>query len=107
MIAVSKNIANISGKRSSLFALDYIISNNGNIYLIEANTRPGLDWNLSIKENEIEAKKLIRIIVKEIVRRISSSKNTFERKALVASVNIPLISDYPVLVDRLTVIRTT
>jgi len=50
--------------------LDFIISNSGNIYLIEANTGPGLDWNLSIKKNEIESKKLIRIIVKEIARRI-------------------------------------
>lgn len=107
IMAFSKKIASFSSKKSSLFALDYIISNNGNIYLIEANTGPGLDWNLSIKENEIEAKKLIRIIVKETVRRISSPKNTSERKALVASVNIPIINEYPVLVDRLTATRNT
>ncbi len=77
VIAFSRNIANILGKRSSLLALDFIISNNGNIYLLEANTGPGLDWNLSIKENEIESKKLIRIIIKEIVRRINSSKKYF------------------------------
>jgi len=83
--AASKSIANTLNKKCSLFALDFITSNNGNVYLMEANTGPGLDWNLSIKENEIEAKKLMRIIIKEIARRISSSNNTFERKAVVAT----------------------
>lgn len=102
--AASKSIANTLNKKSSLFALDFITSNNGNIYLMEANTGPGLDWNLSIKENEIEAKKLIRIIIKEIVRRITSSKNTSERKAVVATVNTPMISEYPVSLNILTTI---
>ncbi len=100
--AVSKSIANTLNKKSSLFALDFIASNDGNIYLLEANTGPGLDWNLSIKENEIEAKKLMRIIIKEIVRRISSSNNTSERKAVVATVNTPMISEYPVSPNILT-----
>ncbi|HUW21882.1 MAG TPA: ATP-grasp domain-containing protein [Candidatus Bathyarchaeia archaeon] len=102
VVAVSRNIAKILNKKSSLFTLDFIISNNGNIYLLEANTGPGLDWNLSIKENEIEAKKLMRIIIKEIVRRISSSKNTSERKAVVATVNTSMISEYPVSPNILT-----
>jgi glutathione synthase/RimK-type ligase-like ATP-grasp enzyme len=95
VVAVSRNIAKILNNKSSLFALDFIISNNGNIYLLEANTGPGLDWNLSIKENEIEAKKLMRIIINEIVRRTSLSVNTSERKAVVATVNTPMISEYP------------
>ena len=94
VVAVSRNIAKILNKKSSLFALDFIISNNGNIYLLEANTGPGLDWNLSIKKNEIEAKKLIRIIINEITRRISSSKNISERKAAVATANTPKISEH-------------
>lgn len=58
-------------KRSkSLYALDFIVSNNGNAYLLEGNTGPGLDWNESIKKNEVEAKKLIRLIVKELERRV-------------------------------------
>lgn len=80
VVAVSRNIAKILNNKTSLFALDFIISNNGNVHLLEANTGPGLDWNLSIKENEIEAKKLIRIIIREITRRISSSNNGPERK---------------------------
>jgi glutathione synthase/RimK-type ligase-like ATP-grasp enzyme len=96
VVEVSRKIAEILNQKTSLFALDFIISNNGNVYLLEANTGPGLDWNLSVKENEIEAKRLIRIIIKEIARRISSSKNTSERKTVAATVNIPKIDEYPV-----------
>lgn len=70
VLTLANIISKTLNKRSSLYALDFIISNSGNVYLIEANTGPGLDWNLSIKKNEIESKKLIRIIVKEIARRI-------------------------------------
>jgi len=94
VVAVSRNIAKILNAKSSLFALDFIISNNGNIYLLEANTGPGLDWNLSIKKNEIEAKKLIRIIIKEISKRANLSKNTSEKKVVVPTIDIPLINDY-------------
>ncbi|RLC31828.1 hypothetical protein DRH13_02480 [Candidatus Woesebacteria bacterium] len=103
VMAVSRNIAKILNNKSSLFALDFIISNNGNIYLLEANTGPGLDWNLSVKENEIEAKKLIRIIIKEIVRRTGSSINTSKRKAVVVTVDTT-ISEYPVSPEILTTI---
>ncbi len=91
---VSKRIVDILNKKFSLYALDFIISNNGNIYLLEANTGPGLDWNLSIKENEIEAKKLIRIIIKEISKRTGLPKNTSEKKVLVPAIDIPLIGAY-------------
>ncbi len=94
VVAVSRNIAKIIDNKSSLFALDFIISNNGNIYLLEANTGPGLDWNLSIKKNEIEAKKLMRIIIKEIARRINSLKSTSEKKVVVPAIDIPPISGY-------------
>ncbi|MDO8503873.1 MAG: hypothetical protein Q7S60_04270 [bacterium] len=69
VVIKSNKIAKILDKECSLFTLDFIISNSGNIYLLEGNTGPGLDWNLSIKENEIEAQKLIKIIVKELVNR--------------------------------------
>lgn len=72
----SKNIVKRLNTEDSLFALDFIISNNGNVYLLEANTGPGLDWNLSLKENEIEAKRLIRIIVKDIKERIRPKINS-------------------------------
>ncbi|MEK7188590.1 MAG: ATP-grasp domain-containing protein, partial [Patescibacteria group bacterium] len=89
---LSNKIANVLNKKSSLYALDFVISNNGNIYLLEGNTGPGLDWNLSIKENEIEAKKLIRIIVKELVRL----KETYN-----GLVDMPLADEYPTLSNEL------
>ncbi len=61
---------------SSLYALDFIISNNDNIYLLEGNTGPGLDWNLALKENEIEAKKLIRIVINKLRNMVDMSKTS-------------------------------
>lgn len=62
------NLVRVLNQTGSLFALDFMVSNSGNIYLIEGNTGPGLDWNLSIKENELAAQKLIRLVVKELGR---------------------------------------
>ncbi len=107
VVAVSRNIAKTLNKKSSLFALDFIISNNGNIYLLEANTGPGLDWNLSIKENEIEAKKLMRIIIKEIARRINSLKSTSEKKVVVPAIDIPPIGGYQYPPNLLITTQTT
>lgn len=55
-------------KTTTFFALDFMVSKNGNIYLIEGNTGPGLDWNLKVKENKLAAQKLIRLVVKELAR---------------------------------------
>ena len=67
---MSKKIALSVSKKNSLYALDFIISNNGNVYLMEGNTGPGLDWNSSIKKNVFEGKKLISEIVKELSSRM-------------------------------------
>jgi len=69
LIARSNLIAGLLDNKCSLFSLDFIISNSGRAYLLEGNTGPGLDWNLSLIQNEIEAKKLIRLIVGEIAIR--------------------------------------
>ena len=92
VMSLSNKIAKILIKKRSLFTLDFIISNYGNVYFLEGNTGPGLDWNLSIKKNVIEGKKLIRIIVKELVRRVeqpilNTNKNTDQTLAV-----IPVIS---------------
>jgi len=105
--AASKSIANTLNRKFSLFALDFITSNDGNVYLLEANTGPGLDWNLSIKKNEIEAKKLIRIIIKEISKRVSLSKNVSKKKVVVPAIDISLIDGYQYPPNLLTAIRTT
>lgn len=89
VLLTSNKIAKILNKKSSLYALDFIISNNGNIYLLEGNTGPGLDWNLSSEENKIEAQKLIKIIVKELVKLARPSQTTkkeFENIAIGTSV---------------------
>lgn len=71
LVAKSSAIAKILDKNDSLFTLDFIMSNNGNPYFLEGNTGPGLDWNMSLKKNEIEAKKLINLVVKELGVRVN------------------------------------
>ena len=66
VIRFANQIADLLTKQHALFALDFIVSNNGNVYLLEGNTGPGLDWNLKLKKNERMAKKLIRIIVRNL-----------------------------------------
>ena len=73
VIQMSKKIADSLNKNSSLYALDFIVSNHKNAYLLEGNTGPGLDWNLSLKRNAMEGKRLISEIVKELSSRIKQS----------------------------------
>ena len=61
---------------NELYALDFVVSNNGNVFLMEGNIRPGIDWNLTLKKNERMAKKLIRSIVGELKKRIISETPT-------------------------------
>jgi glutathione synthase/RimK-type ligase-like ATP-grasp enzyme len=65
----SNLIAQELNQKCSLYTLDFIVSNNGNPYLLEGNTGPGLDWNMALKKNEIYAKKLIKMIVEELTLR--------------------------------------
>ena len=69
LVDKSNLISAMLNKKGSLFALDFIVSNNGNTYLLEGNAGPGLDWNMSLKRNELEAKKLIRLVVKQLTAR--------------------------------------
>ncbi len=90
VINVSKKISKHLNQKSSLYSLDFIVSNNNNIYLIEGNTGPGLDWNLDLKENEIEAKKLIRIVVSKL-RTMSEQENQINNSKLLQTSKLPVI----------------
>ncbi len=69
VVTKSNQVAESLNKKYSLFTLDFIVSDNGNPYLLEGNTGPGLDWNTSLPQNEIEAKKLIQLVVTELSSR--------------------------------------
>ncbi|MCH7641382.1 hypothetical protein IID22_04250 [Patescibacteria group bacterium] len=93
VVTKSDLIAKILNKNCSFYALDFVISNYGNIYLLEGNTGPGLDWNMSLKRNEIEAKKLIRMVVKEL--SVRAKTNSAYRQG-------PLVSDQPLNTPQLS-----
>jgi glutathione synthase/RimK-type ligase-like ATP-grasp enzyme len=73
----AKRIAQGLNVDSELYALDLVVSNNGNVFLMEGNIRPGIDWNLALKKNERMAKKLIRVIVGEIAKRATPTTPKF------------------------------
>lgn len=79
LVAKANVIAHMLNKKYSLYTLDFIISNNGNSYFLEGNTSPGLVWNLEINKEEIECKKVIKMIVKELAVR-SMQKGTSRRE---------------------------
>lgn len=81
LITKSNQIAKILNKKTSLYSLDFIISNNGNPYFLEGNTGPGLDWSASLKQNESKSKKLIRLLVKDLASRIEVSNLTSPKDA--------------------------
>lgn len=72
LVTRSNLLSHIINQNDSLYTLDFIISNLGNIYFLEGNTNPGLDWNITLKNNEFEAKKLINLIVEELAVRTSN-----------------------------------
>lgn len=78
VIKYSQKISSKLQQNNSLYALDFIVSDNGNIFFLEGNIGPGLDWDLSRKKNELMSKKLIGSIVDEIGRRVErlQSKTT-------------------------------
>jgi len=66
---VKKIIKKLDTKLSlkhSLYALDFIRSNNGNLFFIEGNIRPGIDWDHKKKISEKKAKELIKLIANEL-----------------------------------------
>lgn len=98
VMSLAEKIAKILNKKRSLFTLDFIISNYGNVYFLEGNTGPGLDWNLSIKKNVFEGKKLIRIIVKELVRRVEQPILNTNKKTDQTLAVIPRTDEYQQLI---------
>lgn len=56
---------------NSLYALDFLVSNNGNPYLLEGNTGPGLCWDPGKLVDEKKSQQLIRMIVSNLEKRVN------------------------------------
>jgi hypothetical protein len=75
IISVSSKIAEILGKKFAFFALDFVVSNSGTVYLLEGNISPGLYWEAKASPENIKMNKCtIGIIVDELARRIHTSQ---------------------------------
>lgn len=58
----------------SLYALDLVVSNSGQVHFLEGNTGPGIDWDVTKKKNEKMSKQLIRSIAKELAFRVTHAQ---------------------------------
>jgi len=97
LIERANKIVKTLDKKSTLYALDFLISNHGNIFFLEGNTGPGLDWNLCIKENRIEAQKLIRIIVKELAKLVRQPILLSKKETNQIVTKVQNINEYPAM----------
>ena len=70
---MSEKIITFLNEDKALFSLDYIVSNQGNVYLLEGNCGPGVNWDLSDKVDVRMAKKLIRQIVVSLSQRVATN----------------------------------
>lgn len=71
---------------NSLYSLDFVVSDRGNPYLLEGNTGPGLNWDKNDIHDIRGAKKVIRVIVEELLDRVVKNKSS--KKYLPSSYNI-------------------
>lgn len=101
---VSEKIIKILNKENALFALDFIVSNNGNAYFLEGNINPGIYWGVNSVEDKINTKKLINVIVKELKRRtdlsvyFNTSTVSLETEEFLTSPSILAPTNLPVII---------
>ncbi len=93
VIKLAHSLADKLNKPHFLYALDFVISNSGNVYFLEGNCNPGLDWNLALPKNERESKKLIRIVVEELKNRVQTVR---PKKTIL----LPVLNHYLIEVAR-------
>lgn len=96
ILAKSTQIARLINKQSSLFTLDFLLSNSGHPYLLEGNTGPGLTWDQNDQIDQRETKKLIRRIVSDLKTRVKSPP-LYHYKNQSKSPSWPLASGKPYL----------
>lgn len=72
----AQKVSEALGKRKGLYAIDFIVSNSGTVYMLEGNCNPGIVWDLNFKQDELMAKALIRGIVDEFVLRSAEKITT-------------------------------
>jgi len=78
---ISRRLSSVLNARHVLYALDFMRSNSGNLYLVEGNSKPGIDWNHRKRTNEIRTKELIDSIVKKLKLIINERKQSTKNPA--------------------------
>jgi glutathione synthase/RimK-type ligase-like ATP-grasp enzyme len=69
VLRAAKRIVRKVNNSQSLYALDFVVSNNGNVFFLEGNAGPGINWDSSNFADQKKSKQLITHIVTELSRR--------------------------------------
>lgn len=77
VLAMIQKITKKLNLKHRLYALDFIKSNNGNLYFIEGNSKLGIDWNHKKKVNETKTKELINLIVNELKSSVKENSKSY------------------------------
>lgn len=82
LLAKAKEIATKLNSRLTLFSLDFMVSDNNQIFLIEGNTGPGLTWDEHNSRDKSMTMRLINLVTKELAtRKTSQTDPNHVRKA--------------------------
>lgn len=76
ILTAAKYINKKIPSKNCVYSLDFIISKNNNVYLLEGNTNPGIVWTEKYPQNVKKTKKLMNIIVDEFKERQSTKSTT-------------------------------
>jgi len=77
VLAMIQKITKKLNFKRCLYTLDFIKSNNGNLYLVEGNSKLGIDWNHKNKINETKTKELINLIVNEFKSILKENSKSY------------------------------
>ncbi len=89
VLKVSQSIVKKLNRKNALYTLDFIVSNSKNVYILEGNINPGIDWHPELPENIKLKKQLIRIIIRELSKRVHNSHNTSGTLTKDTTITIP------------------
>lgn len=92
----SQKISKLLDRKESLYALDFIVSNNKNVYLLEGNISPGIDWNPENIPNVLMNQRMIKIIVADLKNKIYSRERNIFSNVIAKLSSARLLSQQPV-----------
>jgi glutathione synthase/RimK-type ligase-like ATP-grasp enzyme len=71
---MAKEIVSVISKPLNLYALDFVVSNAGNTYMLEGNCGPGVNWSTGNTADEKKSKQLMDNIISVMALKAKKTK---------------------------------